>query len=333
LPSLFATETTLFGWQGLSATLPATWNLASFGGKDEKGELRIDDEEGARLELRWETPKGDVDIERSIDNFLKNLGKTAEKRGLEFEIVNGVRLVSKSSKRKAQLVNFGWKGDRDEPVSQGWGVGWKCDDCGRVVVAHMMGRGNESADKVQRLAGEVLTTLECHGTGGWRIWSVFDCRVEIPEEFHLGRAKLMTGQIDMEWIRPRKPGMFAVFGRDERIALSRWSLAAVLLERDTLTEWAKRKLTHRDKRWVFKEYNDDEGPRHAGLLSIGALRDLRLRYRGMAIDYVLRRRSPRAELRVWQCEPSNKIFALSTDLSAANQHVRADVLDSLECHS
>ncbi|MBV9467716.1 MAG: hypothetical protein JOZ57_00555, partial [Abitibacteriaceae bacterium] len=53
LPALFATETHLLGWQGLTVTLPSDWNLKTFGGDATKGDLRVDDADGPRLELRW----------------------------------------------------------------------------------------------------------------------------------------------------------------------------------------------------------------------------------------------------------------------------------------
>src|SRR5688500_16701153 len=111
LPAMFAAETQLFGWQGLSLTLPANWNLTSFGGDRATGHVRVDDEDGPRLELRWERPKITVDLQRSIDEFLSRLGREAKKKQQQFEAIEQPHLVSKSRKRKAQLVNYGWTGD------------------------------------------------------------------------------------------------------------------------------------------------------------------------------------------------------------------------------
>jgi hypothetical protein len=332
IPSLFATETQLFGWQGLSATMPAHWNLSSFSGASTKGQLRIDDEEGPRLELRWETPKGNVDLDKSIEKFLQGMEREAKKRRTDFKVAQNPQIVDNKRKRKQKLVNFGWTGDKEEAVAHGWGVAWQCGDCGRVVVAHLMGRGTERSGKVQRLAGEVLSSLECHGNGGWQTWSLFNCRIEIPEEFGLDRAKLMTGRIDMEWVRARKPGIFSSLGRDERITLSRWSLASVLLQRQTLQEWAENNLKRGDKHWSYSDWEETTVGEVPALTSEGVLRDLRLRLRGRLIDLVLRRPTRGARMLVWHNETDNKIMAYSTDLKAANEHVHTDVLDSLDCH-
>lgn len=341
---MFGQETQLFGWQGLTAIVPASWNLAYFGGAAANGNLRIDDDEGPRLELRWQTPVKDVDLDKSIEKFLESLGKAAKKRGAAFEIEAAPKLVSKGRKRKAQLVQFAWKGDRDEPAAHGCGLAWHCADCGRVLVGHLTGSGTEKSEKTQRLASEIFGSLDCHGAGGWQTWSVFGCRVEVPEEFELASAKLLTGRLEWEWKRPRKPGLFASLARDERLTLARYSLAALLLEHRSLTEWAETNISHDDKIWRWRGWralNEAEkagqpAPIAAGQEAIaarGTLKELRLRIRTALLDFVLRRRPEPAEITAWRDAKENKLWVFSSDLRAANHHVRADVLDSLDSTS
>lgn len=343
LPLLFGQETQLFGWQGLTAVMPAAWNLAHFGGDAANGNIRIDDEEGPRLELRWQKPNNAVDLDRSIERFLESLAKASKKRGTEFQVDAPPKLVSKTRKRKAQIVQFAWIGDREEHAAHGCGLAWHCEDCGRVLVAHMTGGGKEKREKTQRLAGEVFGSMECHGSGGWQTWSVFGCRMEVPEEFALSNAKLLTGRLEWEWTRPRKPGLFAFLGRDERLKLSRYSLAAVLVEHRTLQEWAEANLTD-DKIWRWRDWETlDAGQRQvqpapiaaaaAAVTGYGLLRDLRLRLRGQLFDVLRRRRPVPPEITAWHDAKENKLWAFSSDLREANRHVRADVLDSLDSTS
>ncbi|HEX8553012.1 MAG TPA: hypothetical protein VF681_15820 [Abditibacteriaceae bacterium] len=359
LPLLFGQETQLFGWQGLTAVLPASWNLGYFGGKAKQGQLRIDDEDGPRLEIRWETPPGTVDLDRSIEKFLESMERAAKKRKVDFKIASPPKLVSKARKRKEQLVQFGWVGQNDEPTAHGWGVAWHCGDCGRVVVAHMMGRGGmgddgtkaEKQDKVQNLASEVLASLECHGNGGWQTWSVFGCRMEIPEEFELARASLMAGHLQWEWVRPKAPGLFSFLARDERLTFARWSLAAVLLQHRTLLEWAQGNAASKDKktRWSnWQETEPEEAPEDLKKLrgetlppslaraqstveARGAIKDLRLRFREVMFDFILRRRRRARQMLVWHDPQDNKVFAFSSDVQPSNEHIRDDILDSLDC--
>jgi hypothetical protein len=344
LPLLFGQETQLFGWQGLTAILPASWNLAHFGGKADNGNLRIDDEDGPRLEIRWQTPTNTVDLEKSIEKFMDSLARAAKKRGAAFTTSDPPRLVSKARKRKAQLVQFAWTGERDEPAAHGCGLAWQCADCGRVVVGHMTGGGTEKNEKTQRLASEIFGSLECHGAGGWQTWSVFGCRVEVPEEFELASAKLLTGRLEWEWKRPRAPGIFSFLERDERLKLARYSLAEVLLQHRTLQEWAEANIAHEDKMWRWRDWrpleNEEKSAQPApvaaseqAIAARGVLRDLRLLMRKMVLDFILRRHPAPAGITVWHDAKENKLWAFSADLRAANRHVRTDLLDSLDSTS
>ncbi|MDQ3812654.1 MAG: hypothetical protein M3347_01730, partial [Armatimonadota bacterium] len=283
-------------------------------------------------ELRWEQTKGTVDLERSITQFLNRLEREAKKKRRRFQAADHPHLVAKSRKRKAQIVSFGWTGEREDVLDgQGWGVAWRCEECGRIVVAHVIGRGLEKTEKVQKLAAEVLTSLECHGSGGWQTWSVFDLRLEMPEEFLLSRAKIVTGRIEIEWIRPRPPAPKGWTRRDERVAVRRLAAANVLLENETLEDWTERVQARPDKRRAFGAAAETTVRGHPALLLQGVPRHLRRRITEWCLNR-LRCRIPPAEMRVWHCEESNKIFVLDCELSPANAHVTQDVLDSLECH-
>ena len=170
--------THLLGWQGTTITIPENWNLTQFKGNAQKGQLRIDDEDAPRMEIRWETPTATIDIEKSIDKLMTSLERAAQKRREAFARQEKPLVVAKSRKRKYRVTNFGWVGDTSSLAAQSWGVSWQCPDCKRVVVAHILGRGEEKPERVRELAGRVLESLECHSEGGWQTWSVFDLRVE-----------------------------------------------------------------------------------------------------------------------------------------------------------
>jgi hypothetical protein len=175
--------------------------------------------------------------------------------------------------------------------------------------------------------------MECHGSGGWQTWSLFGMKVEIPEEFLLQKSKLMTGRLEIDWMRKRRPGLLATWRRDETLSLTRVSLADVLLENKTLDAWTLDNIAHKNKQWLFMKFKEGRVRDHEAVCSEGVFRDIALRIRRALTDFAMRRRAPRAQLRVWHCEPSNKIYAFVYELTPTNDHVAADVLDSLECHS
>jgi len=339
LPELFGRETQLLGWQGISAIIPADWNLASFAGDLDKGNFRLTDDEGLRLEVFWEKPKGTPDVEKSIALLLSNIEREAKKKKHSFEAIEKPKLIPTSRKEHAdkdQLLNFGWKGDADQDVSHGWGAAWHCAGSRRVVVAHIVGRRNENGDKTRRLAAEVLSSMQSKGVGGWQTWSAFGLQLEIPEEFQLTGAKLQTGRLEFDWqrVRPHAPLSFASprdwFRREERIGLRRLSAANVVLEVDSLEEWARRVAAVMFKKFRFWKWDEANVGGEKACASRGQLKDLRRVFIGSIFDFVMRRPARPPELLVWHNEQDNKIFVLLCDLRDVNAHVKTDLLDSLE---
>lgn len=252
MPPLFAVPTQLIGWQGTTITVPAEWNFVQFGGDHTVGHFSLTDDDGPRLELRWEKPERSVDIEKSVTDFVERIGRDIKKQKQPFEALSGVHLLSKSRKRKAQLASFGWKSEGAATLGQGYGVAWQCEKCGRVVVSQIIGRGGEKPGKLQALASEVFASLECHGSGGWETWSVFGLRVEIPEEFRLAKSRLLTGRIEFDWVRGEGRGPLSFFSRDERLSLSRHALANVLMQNESLHDWLRRVVMTADKRTYYR---------------------------------------------------------------------------------
>jgi hypothetical protein len=339
LPELFGREAHLFGWQGITLFTPCDWSLAAFSGDYSKGNLRLADEDGVRLELLWERPKQTPNVARSIELLLQNIAREAKKKKHAFEAVGSVTLLSRARREhadKEQISSFGWIGDKADVAAHGFGAAWYCPQSERVIVAHVLGRAVQSPDKTRRLAAEVLNSCRSHAEGGWQTWSVFDLQLEVPEEFHLVAAKLQTGRLELDWERVKAPDPLQFLSprtwatRPERIGLRRLSAANVVLENESLEEWARRVA-----RFMFKPYSlgapvAERVLGTEGFRMKGALRDLRRRWRGQIFDWLLRRRRAAPSARVWRDEEANKLFVLLCDLENQNAHVANDVLDSIQ---
>ncbi len=318
------------GWQGFTFTLPSDWNLASFGGEALKGNLRVDDGDGPRIELRWETPNNTVDLEKSIADLVNRLAREAKKKKRAFNPASHPAIVNKHQKPKAQLVNFGWASDDSEPLAaHGWGTAWHCSHCGRVAVAHLLGRANEKPRTAQQLASDIFTSMECHGQGGWQAWSVFGLSGEIPLDFTLARAKLQTGRLEIEWERPIPIGPRGWWARAERIILRRSSAANLLLENETLEDWTRRTMLWLDKKSYWEPSLEWAFQGNEGLSIPGSPKPFKQRI-AHAVRQKLRANVPQLNLHVWHDEETNKILSLETELLPSNAHVLQDVLDSLE---
>ena len=324
-----STTTHLLGWQGATIDIPENWNLAQFKGDSQKGQLRIDDEDAPRLEVRWETPTAAIDIEKSVYKLMTSLERSAKKRHEPFERQEKPLVVAKSRKRKDRVTNFGWIGDTSSLAAQSWGVSWQCPDCKRVVVAHILGRGDEKPERVRELAGRVLESLECHSEGGWDTWSVFDLRVEVPEAFRLERAKLVTGRLEFDWVRGDTGGQFGWARRNERLQLMRFSLASMLMHNEDLSQWTERVVKFSDKKFRWGKLEKSQVLGCDGLTARGAWKDVRKIAIHRIIDKLRKKALSPPQLLVWHDEKTNKIYVLKSDVQPENTHVINDILESL----
>lgn len=329
---LFGRARRLLGWQGYIAHLPDDWNPGKFAGKRTNGDIRVDDEDGIRMELRWEETNKTPDVAKSVGNFLSQLEKGAKKRDEEFAIDENAHTVSKGRKRKEQVTSFGWIGAPGAQSSCGYGAAWICPVCKRVTFAHIIGHAGEKPAKIMRLAGEILTDMECHGEGGWDTWGAFDLQLEVPTEFELKSAQLLLNKIDIEWARARPNGLYGWGRRAERVRIQRFPVANVLLDGKDLKEWSDWNIQSKNKQLDLREATPDEFNGHAGLFYRGPVKDLKQRLGVWFFDILLRRRTPQGEVRVWDCPDSNRIYVLESEVSPVNAHVPADVLDAMACH-
>ena len=321
----------LLGWQGLTLQVPADWNPGKFGGNRDKGELRVDDENGVRLELRWEK-SANANVERSVENFLKTIEKDAKKRKSEIAALENLHFVSKHKRGKEQIQNFGWRGDAQSPASCGFGVAWHCPTCERVVFAHLLGQKGENPKNVEKIAANVFPTLECHGEGGWETWSAFELRAEIPVEFVLFKAQFLVNKVELEWIRPKPTGIYGLGRRAERLKIARFPVANVLLDGKTLEEWSEWNLGSKNKQLALEKGEETEFNGHQAWRARGGVKDLRIRASIWFFDFILRRKTPKGEVLAWQCPQSNRLFSFESEVSVVNSHVPDGVLESLECH-
>ncbi len=310
------TETSLIGWQGLTLTVPSDWNIGVIGGDRQSGYLRIDGVTMPRVEIKWQLAgKSGVNLERTLEKFLKGFTKEVSKRKMPVEIRRHVKVISKRQKQKTDILGFAWKADH-----QGCGVLWHCPDCDRIVIAQVLGTLEED---VQHLASKVLSSLEDHGKQQWDTWSVYGLEFQMPEAFLLEKHKLLTGQLELEFTRKKT----------QRIIVSRWAMADTLLKEGTFEEWMTYSLRQRhgkEYRFTLQESTTIKG--HSALIYEGRIKPIIQRVKDASTRFVLRRKRPILRVQAWHCEPSNKIFATHFFLPHHQERLVEEVTESVECH-
>ena len=154
--------------------------------------------------------------------------------------------------------------------------------------------------------------------------------VEIPEAFRLERAKLVTGRLELDWVRGETGGQFAWTRRNERLSLSRFSLASMLLQNETLDEWARRVIRDADKKTRWSNFEESQVLGCDAVTARGSWKDFRKVLLHRVLDRMRKKSPAPPQLRAWHDEQQNKLFVLKSDIEAKNAHIIDDVLGSLK---
>ena len=105
-----------------------------------------------------------------------------------------------------------------------------------------------------------------------------------------------------------------------------------MLDGKTLEEWSDWNIVSKNKILRVGAAQETLIKGHEGLIYEGGAKDFRSHLTVKLFDKILRRTTPAAQIRVWNCTQSNRIFAFESEVSSANIHVPDDVLDGLACH-
>ncbi|MFQ6096873.1 MAG: hypothetical protein ACE5O2_04040 [Armatimonadota bacterium] len=301
------------GWNGITLEAPADWNIGAISTDTKEGYLRLDDSDMPRLEVRWQSLDSPLSVEENVDRFAAELKRKNRKARHKLKIERDTKLISRRQKRKKSLECFAWTADY-----QAHGAAWTCAKCDRAVLVQVLGKRDED---LGTLAARVIGSLEDHTEGGWTLWAAYDLRARMPEDFAISSQKLMTGLLELAFVRDL-----------ERMTVIRYGMANVALRHKSLLEWSKEKLAPRVHREAKFDAKEKRIKGHPGLEVIGD----RTRFpHGIARFFVhcMRRSYPdQVMCRVWHCGESNKIYAVEAFIDRQNAALVDEVLERLECH-
>jgi hypothetical protein len=297
-PKPIKRQTKLLGWQGFTLRVPEDWDMTGFSGSYDEGYLRIDDGEEQGLELKWATEpkktKKPIDIEVRGESYLASLARAAKKKRLAFEseltpLPRGVQ------RDEREGFGFKWTGDR-----KAFGALWHCKDTRRVVIAQVL--GDRSGRKGLAGASEtILASVENRDAeAGWRLWSLYDLKIELPSRFQLASQQLMNVYLRI-----------SLADGTDRLSVEQWAVANVARKDAYLDAWlevnARGELTQTRYKVEEASVAGHEAVVMRGGLAFGqpwvqASREL----------MSLRIPATRFSARAWHCEPSNKIYLVQS---------------------
>lgn len=315
----------LIGWQGILVNVPDSWDLTGFSGDDQTGYVRIDDGEEMAVEVKWatepaprkknETPKKpDVEVRR--ESYFRLLQKSAKKKKMSVttKAADAPRSVLRPERT---ATGFTWTADR-----KATGAVWHCDTCRRTVIAQVLGSPSGKGS-FGSTAEAVLGSLRCHGDDPeWRTWALYDLQTQVPSSYRLESQELMNVYLRLTFAQ-----------KTARLTVEQWSLANVARKSSYLDVWVTSNTKSAElnsARYVVteSEVEGHDAIKMTGGLAIGvpmlhAAREV-LRFQLPATRFVGV---------AWECEPSNKLFAIS-QMRTAKQSAFADtVAQRTRCHS
>ena len=216
-PLVPAPDRTLVGWMGVTLSVPEGWSPVSVSGEGEQGYLKVVSPDTRHLEVKWEKPKGVVSVPDALNRYLEKLKKTARKTRTELVVKERPRGMHHVRPASQAPVTYSWKADR-----KAIGCIWHCSECGRLVIAEMVG----ALDDDLSLAPELLRNLQDHGEGDWNIWALYGLVVPVPSAYRLEKQSLMTGH-----------QRFLLRSGGATVQADRWGLAEIALRGAGVREW------------------------------------------------------------------------------------------------
>lgn len=312
------------GWQGLTLQTPPAWNLVGYGGDTKAGNLRLDNGELQAqgvlgMDLRWIPVKGkvtDADLEKRLRQYLDSIEKSAKRQ----KISAAVQIKPLSDARHPERLGlraFTWKADR-----RAVGRIWHCTECGRVVIAQVLGgsRGDFAAT-----AADVLQTLTCHAEDtDWRTWSLYDLHTQVPSDYTLsGKPQLMNIYVQLPFSRANTL---------DTLTVEQWGVANVQLRNAYLDQWFREK--NRAQEGMLKYAGREaDAQGHPALALTGRKTGLAY-WMSQGIPQITRLQKPATyfEARVWECPETNKIFLVQSVSRRPQPEIVDEIVERTRCH-
>lgn len=285
------------------ADVPEDWCLVAVSGDDKEGYFRIDSTKTLLLEVKWSKFTGKANLQDRLKVYLEGLKKKAKKSNLTFDY--------KIKVKDEDNINFTWKSDR-----KAQGRIWKCDNCGRILIAQLSGTINED---ISIEASKIFPTFIDHSDDNWKIWGIYGLVTEVPPDYMLEAHQLRTGYIQLVFKK-----------KNDKIVIERWGLANTVLKNTTLKDWFMQRSLYELRPYNFQIENI-QFEQEQGLQLSGKRSSLKEHLKTVSEFISLQKPSYKLDGYAWYCEESNKIFSIYT-VHSKKENVIDEILERTVCH-
>ena len=303
----------LIGWDGITVRVPDDWSLASVSADEKEGYLRVDGRDMPRLEIKWVTSPDFVDLDQTVDKYLRTVKKGTKADDQQFSVQRDVRVVSKRQMQKDGLATFAWRAQQ-----QAYGAAWICKQCERTVIAQVLGRPDD--DELRDTAQRVITSIGDHPVDGWVTWAAYDFVCQIPEGFALTNQQMYSALLKFSFTRDT-----------ETIEVGRWGMAETLLDDKTLDDWLQSKL-RKELRQHSPRSEETQFRGHPAVAFSGTRMPLLSGVKRFVRHILGQPAADKLLGHAWHCPPQNKIYVLYGLFDAQNYELADQIRDRIECH-
>lgn len=218
-------DTHFLAWNGLSLTLPATWELAALG----RQRLQLARDGKPVLEVRWNRIRGRF----SFEAHLRKLAKAHGKKHREFLAMDDHARWDLPQGMAAR--SFAW----DTSGKRGEGAILYHSASSTAILAQSGGPAEQFMS--------ILSSLRCHRAEQSVPWAVYDLRALTPSGFRLEEYALQPGRYRL-----------ALRSSRQRLVLHRLAPADILLSGRSLALWSRERFDATIKRCqLMMEYTGE----------------------------------------------------------------------------
>ncbi len=303
----------VLAWQGFEVEVPAEWELSKANRDKKDGHITAHDEEGRpRLAIQWKVPKREVDLEKTLSDYEKRVGK--QYKG-DVTINDEAGLVSKRKLGKKQLKTY--IVESEEETS--YGALWYCQECGKAVQAQIIAYPGEHYRPV---AERVLASVKDHSNDGWARFATYGIDFHIPAEYDLSEAKLLSAMLS-----------FKFDYKEEKLAIHRWGLASMMLERGDVPSLVWGTLVLKQKEYTAPvDPLELEFHGHPAYMWVGHPSGLLAKGKAKLFTSLRLSKSRVYVVFAWHCPQSNRIFAIEGTLQGDHRGQPRAVAETIICH-
>jgi hypothetical protein len=200
-------------WNGISFLAPATWEPGTIGSRY----LLLEEDARPVLEVKWGKIKGAFSHEAHLRRLAAIHGKGIGKTLTPTPLPSGW----KEALASYEVKGFSWHGRK----VNGKGVLIYCPAClNATLIQFYQGSSRQLKGPSQGL----LRSFQDHRQDKMVVWSVFDVRAVIPDNYTLIRHRFEPGRSEL-----------VLTSGDQKLILNRWAPASVILCGQSLAQFAE----------------------------------------------------------------------------------------------